>query len=250
MKKFKILALVLLCGQMLFAQSSQQSMRNLFEAPPVYQFPTLRIPNLQNVDIALDFLRDDKSADIVRPDMYEGVDGSPFISEKWLYARIKLEDNRIFDSVSLKLNLFENKVYFKDGDNRPRQVGLRVAQIEIRDASSEWNNTIFLSGFGTNQNAFYQVLGDGKKIGYLKELVVIQKEYKMLHAATQKKFEFYDGKLFLYAQGILYDVNKDCSTFMPAFGNDTKVSSYMSSNGLKCHKEKDLKKLVDYYNSY
>ncbi len=244
MKKYKFLAMILLCGQMTFAQMDN------FTTAPVYQFPTMRIPSLMNMEIALDFLRDDKSADLVKADMYEGVDGSAFLSEKWLNARIKLEDNRVFDSVSVKLNLFENKVYFKDSENRQRQVGLRVVQIEIREASSEWNNTIFLSGFGTNKNAYYQVLGDGKKIGYLKELVIIQKEYKVLHAATQKKFEFYDGKLFLYSQGILYDVNKDCASFMPAFGNDSKVSSYMSSNGLKCHKEKDLKKLVDYYNSY
>lgn len=244
MKKFNILAIGLLCGQMALAQMDN------FTTAPVYQFPTLRIPNLMNVEMVLDFLRDDKSADLVKSDMYEGVDGSPFLSEKWLYARIKLEDNRVFDSVSLKLNLFENKVYFKDGENRQRQVGLRVVQIEIRDESSEWNNAIFLSGFGTNKNAYYRVLGDGKKIGYLKELVIIQKEYKVLHAATQKKFEFYDGKLFLYAQGILYDVSKDCASFMSAFGNDSKVANYMSSNGLKCHKEKDLMKLVEYYNSY
>lgn len=246
MKKFKIIVIALLCGQITYAQN----MRALFEAPPVYQFPTIRVPNIQNVDIALDFLRDDKSADLVKPDLYAGVDGTPYLSEKWVNARIKLADGRVFDSVSLKLNLFENKVYFKDNNNREREVAIRVMQVEIIDATSEWNNAIFISGFGTNTNAYFQVLGDGKKIGYLKEMVVLQKEYKVLHAAPQKKFELYDGKLFLYAQGILYNVNKDCSTFMPAFGNDSKVASYLSSNGLKCHKEKDLKKLVDYYNSY
>ena len=244
MKKFKFFAMILFCGQMSFAQMDN------FTTAPVYQFPALRIPNLQNVDISLDFLRDDKAADLVKPDLYAGVDGTPFLAEKWLNARIKLADSRVFDSVSIKLNLFENKVYFKDNNNREREVGIRVMQIEIRDASSEWNNAIFLSGFGANTNSYYQVLGDGKKIGYLKEMVVLQKEYKVLHAATQKKFELYNGKLFLYAQGILYDVNRDCASFMPAFGNDSKVTNYMSSNGLKCHKEKDLLKLVDYYNSY
>ncbi len=83
----------------------------------------------------------------------------------WVYARIKLADNRIFDSVLLKLNLFENKIYFKDDKNRERQVAVQVKQIEIRDGSSDWNNAVFVSGYGSDQNVYYQILGDGKKAG-------------------------------------------------------------------------------------
>lgn len=221
-----------------------------FTTAPIYQFPALVSPNMHSEGLFLDYLRDEKAADLVTSDLYRGVEGSAFLSEQWTYARIKLADNRVFDSVQLKLNLFENQVYFKDDKNRERQVAVRVKQIEITDASSEWNNSVFVSGYGSNENVYYQILGDGKKLGYLKEMSVVRKEYKVLHAAIQKKFELQEGRFFLYAQGILYEASKNCSTLLPAFGNDSKVTSYISANGIKCSKEKDLKKLVEYYNSY
>jgi hypothetical protein len=244
MKKFKIIAIVLLCWQMAFAQMDN------FTTAPIYQFPTLRISNLSSGDFFLDYLKDEKSADLVKPDLYAGVDGSPYLSEQWVYARIKLADNRIFDSVLLKLNLFENKVYFKDDKNRERQVAVQVKQIEIRDASSDWNNAVFVSGYGSDQNVYYQILGDGKKLGYLKEMKIIIEEHKVFNAPVQKKFELQQGKLCLYAKGVLYEESKNCSSLLSAFGNDNKITSFISSNGIKCSKEKDLKKLVEYYNSY
>jgi hypothetical protein len=198
----------------------------------------------------LDYLRDEKSADMVKPDVYAGIEGSPYLFEDWAYARIKLVDNRNFDSVLLKINLFENKIHFKDNNGRERMIAIQVKEVEIKDESSKWNHTLFVSGYGEDKNVFYQVLADGKKIGYLKPISIVKREYKVFNAPNQKKFELQEGKLSLFAHGVMYEESKNCSSLMAAFGNDSKVNSFVSANDIKCNKEKDLKKLVDYYNSY
>lgn len=235
MKLVKWLALLLMSWQTTSAQLSM----------------SLGVDNfIGSSNFYLDYLRDEKSADLVRADVYAGVEESPFLSEKWAYARIKLIDNRMFDSVLIRLNLFENKVHFKDKNDRERLIAVQVKELEIRDPSSPFNNTMFVSGYGKDPNSFFQVLSDGKKIGYIKEMKTIIREFKVFNAPVQKKFELQPGKLCLYAKGVMYEESKNCSSLTDAFGNDSKILGYMTSNGLKCNKEKDLKKLVEYYNSY
>lgn len=236
MKLVKLVALFLICFKTSPAQLSLGNGTNM--------------NLLVSGDFYLDYLRDDKSADLFKASIYEGVEESPFLSDNWAYARIKLSDNRVFDSVRIKLNLFENKVHFIDNNKKERMIGIAVKELEIRDQSSPFNNTIFVSGYGKEPEVFYQVISDGKKIGYIKEMKKIIKEYKVFNAPVQKKFELQSEKLCLYSKGTLYEENKNCSSLLSAFGNDSKILSYISSNGLKCNKEKDLKKLVEYYNSY
>ena len=205
--------------------------------------------NVNSPNFFLVNLKDAKNADVFNPDIYSGVEGSPYLSNEWAYARIKLIDNRVFDSVLLKVNLYENKVHFKDENGSEKMLAVPVKEIEIRDASSKWNTAVFVSGYGENKNIFYQALTDGKKAGLLKTVNVIIKETKVFNAPTQKNFE-QQARFYIFSKGILYEENKNCSSLMNAFGNDSKVTSFISSNDIKCNKEKDLKKLVDYYNSY
>jgi hypothetical protein len=214
------------------------------------QVGTLNGSNVATSSFFLDYLKDENSADIFNPDIYAGVDGSPYLSDDWAYARIKLNDDRSFDSVLIRVNLFENKIHFKDNNGKERMVAVPVKEIEIRDESSKWNHTFFVSGYGSDKDIFYQVLADGKKIGYLKTMTVIKREYKVFNAPNQKKFELQDGKLALFAHGTLYEESKNCASLMTAFGDDSKVKDFIAANDIKCNKEKDLKKLVDYYNSY
>lgn len=194
-------------------------------------------------------LKEAKDASILNPDLYMGVEGSPYLSDDWAYARIKLNDNRVFDSVLLKINLYENKVHFKDENGREKMLAIAVKEIEIKDASSKWNNAVFVTGYGEDLNIFYQAITDGKKAGLLKTVNVIIKETKVFNAPVQKSFE-QQGLFYIYSKGILYEQSKNCSSLLAAFGNDSKITGFISSNDLKCNKEKDLKKLVDYYNSY
>lgn len=205
--------------------------------------------NMNSANFFLVNLKDVKSESVVNTDAYAGVEGSPFLADNWSYARIMLADGRKFDSILLKLNLYENKIHFKDENGRERMIAIQVKQIEITDVLSKWNNAVFVSGYGENANTFYQALTDGKKAGLLKKMNAIIKETKVFNAPVQKSFELQE-RFFIYAGGTLYQESKNCSSLMSAFKNDSKVTKFISSNDIKCNKEKDLTKLVEYYNSY
>jgi len=234
MKKIVTLIVLIFCLQVSFAQNSMIDITGM---------------NVNTPSFFLEYLRDDKSADLFKADLYSGVEGSPFFSPEWTYARIKLADNRKFDSVLIKINLYENKVHFKDEAGREKMIGADVRQIEIKDESSKWNNTFLLSGYGENKNEFFQVITDGKKAGLLKKFNIIIRETKVFNAPNQKSFE-QTPSYSIYSAGALYEGNKNCSAIMYAFKNDNKVTKFISANDIKCNKEKDLKKLVEFYNSY
>jgi hypothetical protein len=205
--------------------------------------------NMNSGDFLLINLKNVYNADAFNPDIYANVEGSPYLSPDWLYARIKLEDNNIYDSVLVKVNFFESKIHFKDDNGKEKMVAIPVKELEIIDIRSLLYKSVFVSGYGEDKNEFYQAITDGKKAGLLKKMKIVIREHKVYNAPPQKKFET-DAIYYIYANKSLYEQAKNCSSLSDAFKNDAKVIKFISSNDVKCNKEKDLKKLVEYYNSY
>jgi hypothetical protein len=183
------------------------------------------------------------------PETYAKIEGSPYLSNEWAYARIKLADSRKFDSVMVKLDLYENKVHFKDEQGRERMIAIDVTEVEIKDLSSKWNNARFVSGYGENKHEFYQVIADGAKAALLKKMNVIVKMTKDFNKPEKNSFEL-QNVLYIYSKDALYVEKKNCLSTVPAFKDDNKITAFISSNDIKCNKENDMAKLVNYYNSY
>ena len=229
--KIKILVITIFCCQSLFSQDSQTTNPS--------------VPKSPNFEFALA----QGGAMLFVPETYAKIEGSPYLSVEWAYARIKLADSRKFDSVLVKLDLYENKVHFKDEMGRARMVAIDVKEIEIKDVSSKWNNTFFVTGYGENKREFYQVIADGSKAGLLKKMNVIIKQTKDFNKPEKNSFEL-QNVLYIYSKDVLYVEKKNCLSTIPAFKDDNKITTFISSGDIKCNKEKDMAKLVDYYNSY
>ena len=229
--KIKVLAIAMFCWQNLFSQDSQVTNPSATKSP------------------SFEFSLAQGGAILFVPDTYSKIEGSPYLSAEWAYAKIKLADSRKFDSVLIKLDLYENKVHFKDEKGNERMVAIDVREIEIKDLSSKWNNTFIVSGIGENSHEFYQVIAGGNKASLLKKMNVIVKETKDFNKPEKNSFEL-QNVLCIYSKDTIYVEKKNCLTMVPAFRNDNKIMSFISSNDIKCNKENDMSKLVNYYNSY
>jgi len=223
--------MAMFCWQSLYSQDSQVTYPSTTKSP------------------IFEFALGQGGATLFVPETYAKIEGSPYLSTEWAYARIKLADSRKFDSVQVKLDLYENKVHFKDEMGRERMVAIDVKEIEIKDVSSKWNNALFVSGYGENKREFYQVLADGAKAGLLKKMNVIIKQTKDFNKPEKNSFDL-QNVLYIYSKDALYVEKKSCLSMVPAFKDDNKITAFISSNDIKCNKENDLVKLINFYNSY
>ena len=229
--KIKVLAIAMVCWQSLFSQDSQVT------NPSAPKTPKFEFALTQN------------GSTLFLPETYSKIEGSPYLFTEWVYARVKLADSRKFDSVLINLDLYEDKVHFKDEMGHVRMVAIDVREIEIKDMSSKWNNALIVTGYGENKHEFYQVIANGTKASLFKKMNVIVKMTKDFNKPEKNSFEL-QNVLYIHSKDALYVEKKNCLSTIPAFKDDNKTMAFISSNDIKCNRENDLAKLVNYYNSY
>ena len=188
----------------------------------------------------------DLFATVIEPKPYADIEGSVFLDENWMLASLVLPGNKVIDSISIRMNLFENKIHFKDVRGKELQAGVPVLGIQIIDTNSKWQNAVFLSGLKEDPGAFFQILSNGNKIKLLKKISIRKWESKSF--GVQRKWFEAEEKLFLFANGNLSMSNKNCSILTELFGDNKKILQFISSNNLRCNREEDMKKLVEYFN--
>lgn len=180
---------------------------------------------------------------------HAGINGSPFIYDNWLLASLKMTDDRVADSIYIRLNAFENKVHFKDENGEEMQAVSAIKEITITDNNLTWHGVIFRTGYKGGGNAFFQVLEDGKKMQLLKKIIVTKWETKALGEEDKKSFQL-DEEIFFAGYDNLYKQNKKCTSLAEAFEKkQEEILHYVSANDIKCNKEEDMRKLVRFFNS-
>lgn len=196
------------------------------------------------------FLREVFS-EAVAPKPHMDINGSPFIFENFLLATIKLSDKRVMDSVHVKLNAYDNKVHFLDDKGEEMQVAVVVDEVIITDKSNpSWDAAVFRSGYTGGGSFFYRVLTDGKKIQLLKKIMLNIWETRALGEQNKRNFQ-YEDQLCFAVNGTVYFESKKCGSVIAALTEkyQEQVKKFVADNNIKCNKEEDMKKLVEYYNS-
>jgi hypothetical protein len=180
---------------------------------------------------------------------HAGISGSLFIFDKWLLASVKMEDDRVDDSVYIRINAYENKLHFKDENGEEMQSAVAIKQITITDNNPAWHGAIFRSGYKGGGNAFFQVLEDGKNMQLLKKWTVNKWETKVMGEEDKRSFEL-ESEVFFGGYGNVYKQNKKCNMLSEAFEKkQEEILRFAATNDIKCNKEEDMRKLVRYFNS-
>ncbi|MEO6610777.1 MAG: hypothetical protein ABIT05_01555 [Chitinophagaceae bacterium] len=180
---------------------------------------------------------------------HAGITGSPFIFDNWMLASIMMADDRVADSVYIRLNAYENKVHFKDENGEEMQAIIAIKQITITDNNPTWHGVVFRSGYKGGGNAFFQVLQDGKNMQLVKKWMVNKWETKALGEEEKRSFQLED-EIYFAGYGNVYRQNKKCSMLSEAFEKkQEEILRFAATNDIKCNKEEDMRKLVRYFNS-
>jgi hypothetical protein len=185
---------------------------------------------------------------------YTDIEGSPFFFDDWKPCNIRLNDNKTFTHVLLKLDLQSQSVHYLGANKSEMEVqpGL-IKEIEIIDSAKD-NITAykFQSGFPSvnnkNENEFFQVLAEGK-VTMLKLITKkISQDKNDFTSEVKSKFITTED-YFYFSKVVMQRVRRDKSIFDLLWDQKDKVTAYIESNKLSYKSIDDIRKIITYYNS-
>src|SRR5688572_18807463 len=85
-------------------------------------------------------------------------EGSPFFNENWTNSKLVSQDGRVYQDVSVKLNLMDNKVHYKDSSGKELVIGTPLREVHLQQGSNA--SLLFINGslLPGNKQGLYQLL--------------------------------------------------------------------------------------------
>jgi hypothetical protein len=195
------------------------------------------------------FLRSYFSTPFETKNKYSGIEGSPFVDDNWVLARLYIDSVQYFDSIKIRINAFENEVHYLDENDEEFQATSTFREILIIDKDSKSYGTVFRSGLYEDPNIYFQVLADGKKVQLLLKTKIEKWVTKAMFEESKTIFQ-QEKEIFFSVHNNLIKQNKSCTVLNEITGNDGDVLKFINDNMLKCNKEADMKRLAEFINSH
>lgn len=85
-------------------------------------------------------------------------EGSPFFQDNWSKSRIVTQDGKVYQDVSIKLNLLENRVYYMDTTGKELVVGVPLKEIQLQQTSGVTIHFVHGSLLPGTKQGWYQLL--------------------------------------------------------------------------------------------
>ncbi len=184
------------------------------------------------------------------------INGSPFIMEDWVPAKVTLAKGKIIGPIPVKLNIESNELYFKDanGNELITLNGLARKIDCVNYFSKDGIKYVFKSGYpkidAQDENYFYQVYTEGK-------IELLAKKYKYISSVKDSYTgeiakDFVDGAVVLYVftNNAMQPFRGSKNTVLELMKDKEKpISDFIDANKINFKKIPDLIKLINYYNT-
>ena len=230
---------------------------SLFVISLFWSFTNAQLPPRGNLTIKLpsNLFFNEFTGKPYLPTDQSDIPGSPFINKEWKRCIIKINDGRYFEDVLIKLNILNQTVHYRSWAGAEMEVSNGIiTEVQMIDTTGngEITTRLFWNGFkpiGNNdENTFYEALDTGKADLLLCRKVKIT-EVKVVGLATQKEYQS-SQEYYISIGNDLVKCKKSSSFFVELFADKKDlVKKYIDENNLKFKSEKDLVRIVRFYNS-
>jgi hypothetical protein len=184
------------------------------------------------------------------------IEGSPFLFDEYITATLMSTDGKTLGDYDVKVNIVENKIYYKLPDGREMNLIAPVSTLrflyQVPGSASE--DSVLISAIASPINgpsaAVYVIQATGK-LNLLKKISITYKDVKE-YGTTNSARIFTRKETYYFSEDVTTPVKlpKSEIDLLPYFGNKQKqVQQYIAQNGLKYKSETDLIKMFKYYNS-
>jgi hypothetical protein len=190
---------------------------------------------------------------------YEGVRGTPFLSDQWARGAVSFRDGKTHENLPLKLDLYANEVLYKRPAGDSVFLNTRnIRQLTIIDdatgASLLFKNQPFSSDAQFKPKSdFYQVIYEGKSGFYLKRRKSILKaNYTGAYNEGRAYDEFVNESIYYLRKpdNSLEKIKLNKSSVLSALKDkQSQVKSFVSKEKLALKEEADVVKVLEYYDS-
>lgn len=194
-------------------------------------------------------LHDPISATMYNSSKYSGIEGSPFLSDKWSKGFVKVSAG-IYKDLELKYDAYESMLYFNRND-QPYQFKENVLEFVLtpqpRDSATFVRYKKGITGSMIKPDQFLQVIEEGK-------LSIYRSELKLVSEVNQIN----QGLIKTFNTSTRYVAVKDGNTQLVRLNKQdllnlmedkkSEVEKYADQNNLSFKKEWDIKMIVRFYN--
>jgi len=182
------------------------------------------------------------------------VEGTPFFSNEYCSANLKIRKGKSYTGIKVKLNLQENLVIYDAGDGNEMAAVTPVERIEFLNCNDASKNKVLISGYPPvdkqDVSSFYVLLDSGS-VQLLKNISVTYRDTKYYGSTnTTRIFEQKENYYAYSAEKGITRLSKENSAVLAVFNSKkSELSKFIAANDLKCKREDDLVKLFRYYNT-
>lgn len=187
---------------------------------------------------------------------FREVKGTPFFKSGWSACTIQLTDNRVFEKVTGRMNLYNNGFHYLNANQEELLApASRLRLIEFADTTEAGiNRHVFANGYPAIDNnsteTYYEVLQNGKvQLLMLTRKKLIELKGGIGMPGAEKEFMKVD-LYYVVKDGVISAVKKD-KNFLPEYLSDKKqeLTDFIQRNSLRCKSIAEIRQVVSYYNT-
>jgi hypothetical protein len=183
------------------------------------------------------------------------VAGFPFLFNDWKYGTLVLSNNRKYDTVKVRLNIYSQQVHFLTHE----QLEIAVDKGYIRELLLPDPKTgmpakmDFRNGFpavdAQDVNSFYQVLAKGKITLLLSVRKIIAQEKDEMSGEVRKEYRTYED-YYAFDGKTMQRIKKDKSFIENLLADKKdKIDAFITENKLKLRSADEIQKVIEFYNT-
>ena len=185
----------------------------------------------------------------------DGYIGNEYLYPDWTIGHVLQEDDKFFNNMLLKYDMFNDRVIFKSNDDIPMAFKYPIKEFQIiHKKSLNEPMILFKNGFPEvgkyNTKSYYQVLTEGKT-------TLVKKPYKSViesipYGESEKKKIFVANEIyFLYHKGQMIKFQKSKKNLLDILADKKpQLIAFMNDNKLDMKSDQDFVNLVNFYNSF
>jgi hypothetical protein len=179
------------------------------------------------------------------------VDGTPYFTDRWMKGTVLVEDSE-YRNVFLRVNILETSLEFMDKKGEQMVCTMPIKQVVLNDSISgaqyHFTHSSFLSENAETKQSWLLELASGHAKLYKHEKKIVNENRPYNSATTEQRI------LNNYAYYILFEnqlrrVKKTSDIAELLVSKKPALLDYIKTNKLSAKDEKDMTRLVNYFNS-